>query len=92
MGKITEEIRAILLERLPEATVYVLDPREDGVHLEALVIASTFEGLPLIKQHRMVMQALTQHFDGNVIHALGLKTFTPASWEQKKEQFSNLIS
>ena len=38
-------------EVLPQAKVYILDPQNDGVHLEAIVIAKEFETLSLLQQH-----------------------------------------
>lgn len=72
---------------IPDATVHVLDPMNDGQHLQALVISPSFEGIPLVKQHKMVMQPLTDALTANIVHALGLKTFTPEKWEQQKDKY-----
>ena len=55
----------------------------DGQHLQAYVISSTFEGMMLIKQHQLVMKPLKEAFASSV-HALALKTFTPQKWELEK--------
>jgi acid stress-induced BolA-like protein IbaG/YrbA len=73
-------------EVLPQAKVYILDPQNDGVHLEAIVIAKEFETLSLLQQHQMVMKALKAHFSED-LHALGLKTLTPQSWEKQKHHY-----
>jgi acid stress-induced BolA-like protein IbaG/YrbA len=44
------------------ATVHIYDP--DGEHFEAFVISDCFKGMPLIKQHQLVMNALTERFKG----------------------------
>ena len=80
------DIQKTIENAVPNATVHVLDPMNDGQHLEAIVISSSFEGMMLIKQHQMVMQALAKAFATSV-HALGLKTFTPEQWEQVKHQY-----
>ena len=82
----TQEIKTIIEQSIPNATAYVLDPMNDGQHLQAFVISPAFEGLMLIKQHQMVMGPLTQAFVTSV-HALGLKTFTPEKWNEVKEQY-----
>lgn len=48
-------------------------------HLEAVVVASSFEGKSRVAQQRMVFAALGELMDGP-IHALTFKTFTPDKW------------
>lgn len=71
-----KEIHRLILEALPGATVEVLDPMNDGDHLQATVISDKFVGLPLVKQHKLVMEALREPLQGR-LHALQLKTMTP---------------
>ena len=84
---ITREIKKIIENSVTDATAHVLDPMNDGQHLQALVISSAFDGIPLIKQHQMVMRPLKEAFEESV-HALGLKTFTPEKWDLVKDQYS----
>ena len=81
-----EDIQKIIERSVPQAQAHVLDPMCDGKHLQAIVISPAFEGIPLIKQHQMVMKSLQAAFAGSV-HALGLKTFTPEKWGQVKDQY-----
>jgi stress-induced morphogen len=78
-----QRIKEQIQKAIPDAEVYVVDPNQDGEHFHAVVISPSFSGLPLVRQHRMVMNSLKDAFAGDV-HALGLKTFTPEKW--KKEQ------
>ena len=78
MTDLTEQIKQIILSALPDATVEVSDPMNDGAHLEATVISQSFEGLSLVDQHRQVMQPLKAAFAGD-LHALKLKTSTPGA-------------
>ena len=52
----------------------------DGRHFQALVISAAFEGRSVIAQHRLVYAALGSHFDGDALHALSLRTYTPEQW------------
>lgn len=81
------EIVSAIQSAIPDAEVHILDPMNDGVHLHALVVSEQFEGLTLVKQHQQVMLALQSHFDSTELHALGLKTFTPAKWLEQKHQY-----
>lgn len=82
-----DEIRTIIQNAIPDAEVHILDPMNDGQHLQALVISPSFEGMPLFKQHQLVMRALKDALAG-AVHAMGLKTFTPAKWQEAKKTFN----
>ncbi len=81
-----DELKEKIESLVPESTVYVLDPMRDGQHLQAIVISPVFEGMPLIKQHQMIMQPLKGALQSSV-HALGLKTFVPAKWQNVKKEY-----
>ena len=80
------DIKSTIEKAIPDSTAHILDPMNDGAHLQAFVISSTFEGMLLVKQHQMVMRPLKEAFAESV-HALGLKTFTPRKWEEKKAKY-----
>lgn len=82
LAELKEKIESIV----PHSTVHILDPMHDGQHLQAFVISHTFDGIPLIKQHKMVMGPLRAEL-AHSVHALGLKTFTPAKWQDVKSQY-----
>ena len=86
---LVNEIKQTILEELPEALVYVMDPNNDGEHFEAIVVSDTFRDLSLVKQHQVVMTALTDKFATSV-HALALKTFTPEKWELVKDHYKGV--
>lgn len=67
-------IEQMIRAGLPGATVSVSG--DDGVHFEAHVISSDFEGKGTLQRHRMVYATLGKLM-GNEIHALGLRTETP---------------
>lgn len=79
-----EEIKQRIEAAVPNSTAYVLDPMNDGQHLQAFVVSPVFEGMPTFKQQQMVMAAIKDIF--SVVHALGLKTFTPTKWNEVKHQ------
>lgn len=73
-----EQIRDLIAAGLD--TVH-LSVSGDGRHFEAVVVSHAFEGVPMLKQHRLVYAALGDRFDTEAVHALSIKTFTPAQWE-----------
>ncbi len=80
-----EEIKIRIEATVPNSVAYVLDPMNDGQHLQAFVVSPTFEGMPTFKQQQMVMTGIKDIFQ--IVHALGLKTLTPAKWDEIKVQY-----
>jgi stress-induced morphogen len=62
---------------LPGSRVEVADETGSGDHLRATVVASQFEGLSRLDQHRLVKAAVRERFDDGAIHALSVKTELP---------------
>jgi acid stress-induced BolA-like protein IbaG/YrbA len=80
-----QEIKLQIETALPGSTAYIMDPMNDGQHLQAIVVSPSFEGLPGFRQQQMVMSAIKDIFQ--VVHALGLKTFTPTKWQEVKKDY-----
>jgi stress-induced morphogen len=73
-----EDIRKRIEAAIPGASVEVEDYTGGGDHFSATVTAAAFEGRSRVEQHRLVYEI----FDGEIggaIHALALKTRTPAN-------------
>lgn len=68
-------IRELIEAGLPGARARVHGP--DGVHFEATVVCEAFAGKLPLARHRMVYATLGERMGGE-IHALSLKTLTPA--------------
>ena len=79
MSDLSKQIEERILGAVPNAQVIVRNPMNDGAHFEATVISESFVGMPLAKQHRLVMHSLKDLF-ADQVHALGLKTYTPEKW------------
>jgi acid stress-induced BolA-like protein IbaG/YrbA len=77
-----EEIKATLTQTLPVSLVETQDLTGGGDHWQLIVVSAAFEGKGLIDQHRMVNEALKVPIGDQRIHALSLKTFSPAQWEK----------
>jgi len=72
-----DELREKIEQALPGARVEVSG---DGDHFEATVVSERFEGMTPVKRHQAVYAALGDAFSG-AIHALSLRTLTPAEAE-----------
>lgn len=77
-----DEIQQKIEASIEGATAEVRDYTGSGDHFEVLVVSEAFDGKPLVKRHKMVYEALGAAVDGTNIHALALKTLTPAQASQ----------
>lgn len=68
-------VAELIREAIPGAEVDVRSP--DGTHFEALVVCEGFAGQRTLQRHRTVYDALGA-LVGREIHALSLRTLTPA--------------
>ena len=52
----------------------------DGRHWYATVVSAAFEGKRAIQRHQQVYATLGNRMKTDEVHALSMKTFTPAEW------------
>ncbi|MGK2286568.1 BolA family protein [Pedomonas sp. V897] len=76
MPMAADEIERLIKEALPDAQVSIQDLAGDGDHYAATVVSSAFAGLPRVRQHQLVYQALQGRMGGE-LHALALTTRVP---------------
>ena len=76
MAMESHEIERLIREGIPDAHVEITDLAGDGDHYSARVVSETFRGLPRVKQHQRVYEALGGRM-GGALHALQLTTATP---------------
>lgn len=77
-----DTIRELIEQGLPGARAVVQG--EDGVHFEALVVCDAFAGKLPLARHRMVYATLGERMGGE-IHALALRTLTPAEHDPARD-------
>ena len=73
-----EKIKQMIEAYISDAQVSV--ESADNVHYAAVVISQQFENLNPVKRQQLVYAALGSHIHDGDIHALTLKTLTPAQW------------
>ncbi len=71
------EIEKAIKAALPDAEIMIEDLAGDGDHYRATVVSSVFAGMPRVRQHQLVYDALGGRM-GGALHALALTTRTPA--------------
>ena len=69
-----ETIRALLAGAFPDGAVEVVDRTGGDDHFHVTVESSTFHGLSLVEQHRLVNRALSAPLADGTIHELRITT------------------
>ena len=77
-----EEIKQTLTQALPVELVETQDLTGGGDHWQVIIVSSAFDGKGLLEQHRMVNDVLKDPLADQRIHALSLKTYSPAQWQK----------
>jgi stress-induced morphogen len=76
MAMAAADIERMIRDALPDASVEITDLAGDGDHYAARVVSAAFRGLPRVRQHQMVYDALGGRMGGE-LHALALTTSVP---------------
>ena len=79
----SEQLQSIISSNLPCEHIELSG---DGQHWYATIVSSTFEGQRLIQRHQKVYATLGSRMHTNEVHALSMKTFTPAEWASNPDK------
>jgi acid stress-induced BolA-like protein IbaG/YrbA len=72
-----DELKALLEAKLPGCDVQVSG---DGRHFDLIVVGTVFEGMSAVKKHQHVYAAINDRIADGSLHAVNMKTYTPAQW------------
>ena len=61
-----------------------LEVEGDGRHWFATIVSAEFEGKRPIARHQRVYATLGERLKSDEVHALSMKTFTPAEWAAQR--------
>lgn len=78
-----KEIEDKLMASLSLDEVYALS--DDGSHFQVIAVGSMFADLSRVKKQQAVYAPLAQYIADNRIHALSIKTYTPAEWQRERK-------
>jgi len=72
-----EELQSIIAAGL---TCEHIEVAGDGRHWSAVIVSPEFEGKRAIQRHQRVYATLGARIHTDEVHALSMKTYTPAEW------------
>ncbi len=68
-----EEIKKLIKEEIPDASIEIRDLMGDSNHYSAIIKSSKFNNISKIEQHKLVYKSLKGKM-GNELHALSITT------------------
>jgi stress-induced morphogen len=77
-----EQLKARIETLHADTQVQVTDLTGTMDHYQVTVVSPVFEGKMMIEQHQMIMGILKKEIDSDEVHALSMKTFTPAQYQK----------
>ena len=72
-----DQIQALITAGIPCAHCQL---EGDGRHWYATIVSTAFEGKRLIQRHQLVYATLGNRMQTDEVHALSMKTYSPAEW------------
>ncbi len=73
-----QELETLLTDQLDGCDVTV---RSEGSHYDILVVGEMFAGLRPVQKQQAVYKVLNPYIADGSIHAVNIRTFTPAEWQ-----------
>lgn len=76
------EIQTVLMNALPLEEVHVSG---DGSHFQVIAVGELFAELSRVKKQQAVYAPLMPYIADNRMHAVSIKTYTPAEWARDRK-------
>lgn len=75
-----DELQSLIAAGLPCEHVQV---DGDGRHWSAVIVSAAFQGKRPIQRHQLVYATLGARMHTDEVHALSMRTLTPAEWSSQ---------
>jgi acid stress-induced BolA-like protein IbaG/YrbA len=73
-------VKALLEAHLEDCEFHV---QGEGSHYDITAIGTVFDGLRPVKKQQLVYAALSDQIADGSIHAVNIRTYTPAEWQER---------
>ncbi len=77
-----EDVKQRIAAGLPDCEITVTG---DGSHFEVIAVGEVFAGLSPVKKQQLVYGTVNDLITSGELHALTIKAYTPAEWEQARK-------
>ena len=73
-------VKALLENHLPDCEFHV---QGEGSNYDIVAVGDVFQDLRPVKKQQLVYGALSEEIAGGAIHAVNIRTLTPAEWQEQ---------
>ena len=73
-------VKALLENHLPDCEFHV---QGEGSNYDIVAVGDVFKDLRPVKKQQLVYGALSEEIAGGAIHAVNIRTLTPAEWQEQ---------
>jgi acid stress-induced BolA-like protein IbaG/YrbA len=80
------EIKALLEARLEDCDFYI---QGEGCNFQVIAVGEVFGGLSPVKRQQLIYGALSEEIASGAVHAVSIKTYTPAQWASAPENVAS---
>ena len=78
----SQDVKTLLDERLESCDFHV---RGEGCDFQVIAVGEVFASLTPVRRQQFIYEALTNEIASGEIHAVSIKTYTPAQWQTAPE-------
>ncbi|HET8791261.1 MAG TPA: BolA family protein [Modicisalibacter sp.] len=76
------DVKALLESRIDDCEFSI---QGEGCNFQVIAVGEAFDGLNPVKRQQLIYGALSEEIASGALHAVSIKTYTPAQWEQAPE-------
>lgn len=76
------DVKARLESRIGDCEFHI---QGEGCNFQVIAVGESFEGLSPVKRQQLIYGALSEEIASGALHAVSIKTYTPAQWQDAPE-------
>lgn len=76
------DVKSRLEERIDGCEFHI---QGEGCNFQVIAVGDIFDGLSKVKSQQLIYGALSEEIASGALHAISIKTFTPAQWQSAPE-------
>ncbi|MCE0731430.1 BolA family transcriptional regulator [Halomonas sp. G15] len=76
------DVKGLLESRIDGCDFHI---QGEGCNFQVVAVGELFEGLSPVKRQQLIYGALSDEIASGALHAVSIKTYTPAQWQDAPE-------
>ncbi|WP_048308352.1 BolA family protein [Halomonas sp. PR-M31] len=76
------DVKTLLESRIDGCDFHI---QGEGCNFQVIAVGDVFENLSPVKRQQLIYGALSEEIASGALHAISIKTYTPAQWHQAPE-------